>query len=154
MAPTAPCKHIEELLPHRAPMMLLSSLLDWGDDFIEVSVDHSTPSLFSDENGNIPSWVGIEYMAQAISAFAGIESKKKGLPVSIGFLLGTRKYQVFTECFNAGEQLIVRAERTYRSEDNIVQFHCLITCNGERLATSDIKAIQPENPEDIVKVKK
>lgn len=135
-------------------MMLLSGLSSWGDEYIEVFVDHDTPSLFEDSAGRVPSWLGIEYMAQAISAFGGIECKKNGLPVSIGFLLGTRKYQVFTEYFDPGVRLNVRAERTFHSEDNIVQFYCTITGNGKLLATSDIKAIQPENPQDILGSKK
>lgn len=136
-------------LPHRPPMILLDGISDSGEEFVETYVTHSSPSLFADEHGNIPAWVGIEYMAQAVGVFAGIMSVKNGLPVSIGFLLGSRKYQAFTPAFKPHQRIQIRAERTYHSEDNIVQFQCVITDSSGELATADIKAIQPDSIDHI-----
>ena len=39
------------------------------------------------------AWVGLEYMAQAIGAYAGYTARLRGEPVRIGYLLGTRRYE-------------------------------------------------------------
>lgn len=150
MEPTALSDKIEDLLPHRPPLLLLDGLICSGSDYVEVFVDHNEPSLYSDSLGHVPSWVGIEYMAQCISVFGGLERRRQGLPPTIGFLLGTRRYTAYTQYFNQGTRVVVRAVQSYRSEENIVQFRCCIRCDGELLAEADIKAIQPERPDDIL----
>ena len=42
------------------------------------------------EDGQVPAWVGIEYMAQAIAAWAGCRARAAGKPPQLGFLLGSR----------------------------------------------------------------
>lgn len=150
---TNPAQHINihELLPHKGPMLLLDSLHTYDDDSITVLVHHKKPSIFSNKDGSTPVWVGIEYMAQAISAYAGLIRRQHNQTPKIGLLLGTRRYKAHTQRFDAGQTLNVKAECTYHGEDNLVQFHCEIRTNdGKLLADSDIKAIQPENINEIL----
>lgn len=140
---------ISAYLPHRTPMILLDGVNDSGEGFVETFVTHSTRSLFADEDGNIPIWVGIEYMAQTVGVYAGMDSVRHGRPAQVGFLLGSRKYRTFATHFKPRQRIAVRAECTYRSEDNIVQFQCHITDGDNTLAAADIKAIQPESVEHI-----
>lgn len=68
------------LLPHRDPMILLSTAVDYGDDFATAVVHISEASPFFDaELGGVPSWVGMEYMAQTIGIWAGHQRLKKKL---------------------------------------------------------------------------
>ncbi len=151
MKPTAHFNSINELLPHEPPMILINGLESYGSDFVEVSVDHAIPSLYTNGSGQVPIWVGIEYMAQAMSVFGGLERRQKGLTAQIGFLLGTRKYNAYTQYFEKNSRVLIKAVRTYHSEENIVQFHCTIMCNDVLLAESNIKAIQPDNPKDVLR---
>ncbi len=151
MKPTAQFNSIEELLPHEPPMILINGLTSYGSDFVEAFVDHSVPSLYTNESGRVPIWVGIEYMAQAMAAFGGLERREKGLNPQIGFLLGTRKYNAYTQYFEKDSRVLIKAVRTYHSEENIVQFRCTITCEDVLLAESNIKAIQPDNPKDVLR---
>ena len=50
----------------------------------------------------------MELMAQGIGAFAGIEALKAGEPVRLGFLLGTRKLDLFADSVPVGTELEVR----------------------------------------------
>ena len=151
MTQNAPIDSVEELLPHRSPMLLLDGVLELGSDVVIAYVDHAKPSILSLPCGRTPIWAGIEYMAQTIGLYGGLESKRRGSCPQIGFLLGTRKFIAHSQSFEVNQRAIIRAEKVFQSADNIVQFHCTITSNGQLVAESDIKAIQPENPEELLK---
>ena len=82
---------VAELVPHAGNMVLLDEVLSCDTEAIEVRLLVRPNGLLSDSDGSLPAWTGIELMAQAIAAFAGIQAKRAGLPVELGFLLGTRK---------------------------------------------------------------
>lgn len=131
-------------------MLLLEGLLGYDDDFAKTFVSHNKPSIFANANGDIPCWVGVEYMAQTIAVFAGLELRRLGIPPKIGFLMGTRKYKPSVTHFQKGQMVEVLANRQYISdEDRIALFQCTITANGEILAQADIKAIQPDDPKEL-----
>ncbi|MFL0809881.1 MAG: hypothetical protein K6L76_05650 [Agarilytica sp.] len=150
MNPNAPHIDVRDLVSHRPPMLLIDGLLDYGDDYAKTFINHYTPSIFANSNGDVPNWVGIEYMAQAIAVFAGLEHKKLGLDPKIGFLMGTRKYTPFVDVFKKGQYIEITATRQYLSdEDRIALFQCTISAAGQHLAEADIKAIQPDDPKTL-----
>ena len=83
---------IRDLLPHSGPMVLLDRLVAADDESLCAEVRIRADSLFF-VDGGVGGWVGLEYMAQAIGAFAGYRARLRGEPVRIGFLLGTRRYE-------------------------------------------------------------
>ncbi len=141
---------IQDLLLHRPPMLLLKSVLRWDDRGLEALVDPRDSFLFMDANGRIPSWVGIEYMAQAIGAFAGIESLQAGNPVCLGFLLGTRRYCADVTHFDPSQELRVSVSELLRDESNLVLFKCELYAGEQLLANAEIKAIQPKDVDAIM----
>jgi predicted hotdog family 3-hydroxylacyl-ACP dehydratase len=148
---TVPLFHsVAELVPHKAPMLLLESIATWDLTGVDAVVNPRDSVLFADANGEIPAWVGIEYMAQAISALAGIEAKTRGEPVCIGFLLGTRKYSAQVASFKAEQKLLVKVRELLRDETNLVLFNCEIYAEDTLLASAEIKAIQPENIDAVI----
>ena len=89
----------EVLLPHNHPMILIDSIVEFGDDFTIATVTPAPGKPFADKIGNVPTWVGMEYMAQTIGAYAGIMAQQAGQPVKVGFLLGTRAYEINLDQF-------------------------------------------------------
>ena len=84
---------LEILLPHRAPMILLSRAVDYSDDFAQAEVLITEQSAFFDAAlGGVPTWVGMEYMAQTIGVWAGHQQLSNNKPVQAGCLLGCRSY--------------------------------------------------------------
>lgn len=65
---------IEEVVPHRQDMCLLERITHWDQDAIEAELVVPEAGLFV-ENHEVPAWVGIEYMAQAIAAWAGCRAR-------------------------------------------------------------------------------
>lgn len=136
---------IQELVPHRPPLLLIQNILEADDQGLRACVNTADSGIFSAQDGKIPSYVGIEYMAQAISAWAGLAAKREGRPIQLGFLLGTRRYHSQVAYFEANTQLQVRVREMLRDETNLVLFDCQVLAGEQVLATAQIKAIQPDN---------
>ena len=139
---------LADLLPHDSPMILIDELLSLTEKSVTVRVDMSKPSLFSEADGRVPSYVGIEYMAQALATLAGALRLKDNQSIKLGFLLGTRKYQCSQSYFEAEQDLTIKAEE-YLRDNELAVFNCEIFA-PELIASAQIKAIQPENPDLIL----
>ena len=142
---------ISDVLPHAAPMLLLDELLDYGSEHTACAVTIRQDSLFCDGDRGVPSWVGLEYMAQTLSTFGGIEEASRGLPPSIGLLLGSRRYRADTPYFAIGTRLRIVANLLLRDEHNLVAFDCAIYDGEHVLARGDIKAYRPADVHAVVR---
>lgn len=85
---TAITPPIAELIPHRAPMVLVDSITHWDSENI---VCHSQSHLLGDnalrDNGVLSVFAGVEYAAQAMAAHARLISPPKtDRPPRKGFL--------------------------------------------------------------------
>ncbi len=136
---------IEELLPHRGTMLLLDRLVGFSDHEVEAEYAPRRDGWYADGDGNMPAWFGIELMAQAAAVCVAVQKRKSGLPVKMGALLGTRSYQSEVKSFAADEILRILAKETLRYEDGIAIYDCSILMNGKKLATSTLKAYEPED---------
>ncbi|MES2673042.1 MAG: hypothetical protein V4660_02325 [Pseudomonadota bacterium] len=141
---------IEELILHRAPMLLLESVVEWNEMGLSAVVNPASSYLFADADGAIPAWVGIEYMAQAISAFAGIVARSRGETISVGLLLGTRKYVTQVANFVPEQKLVVKVRELLRDETNLVLFDCQIYADKILLASAEIKAMEPDDVKAVI----
>ncbi len=139
---------VVEVLPHDPPMVLLDRLVSFDESTLSAEVTIGPESMFASDRG-VPGWVGLEYMAQAVAAHAGVEARLRGEPPAIGYLLGTRAYQCDVDTFPIGATLTVHIESLY-VELGLGAFACRITL-GETLATARINVYQPEGdaPENI-----
>ena len=138
----AECYAIEDVVPHRDGMCLLDRVLRWDDEAIQAELVVPYEGLFV-EDGGVPAWVGIEYMAQAIAAWAGCHARQAGREPSIGFLLGTRRYESRASWFRAGALLRVEATRELLGDNGLGMFSCRILGHGEELATANVSVFEP-----------
>lgn len=141
---------IRSLLPHAGPMVLLDRVVSSDEQALCAEVRISEDSLFySDAAGGVGSWVGVEYMAQAIGAHAGWQAQLAGRAIRIGFLLGARKYSARVSEFAAGSVLLVRAQHVLRGENGLSAFDCSIALAGEPgaepLATATLTVFEPDD---------
>lgn len=133
-----------DLLPHEPPMVLLDRVLEWDSGWLHAVVDIRADSRFHEPGRGVPAHVGIEYMAQACGAYAGLEAKAAGQPVRLGFLLGTRRYVSSTPWFRPGDRLIVKVAEVLR-EGVMGVFDCRIERDGDEIATARLNVYQPED---------
>lgn len=136
---------IMELVPHQGPMCLLDRLLTAEGERLCAEVVVPAQGLFSHEGG-VGAWVGIEYMAQAVAAWAGWQARAQGHAPRIGLLLGTRRYRCSVPRFAAGQRLQVDIERGYQADNGLGQFECRIHADGVELASAQLTVFGPEDP--------
>ncbi|UPQ83289.1 hotdog family protein [Pseudomonas knackmussii] len=115
---------VAELLPHAGDMVLLDAVEMFDAESIETRLEVKPSGLLNLPDGSLPAWVGIEIMAQTVAAFAGCHARQAGLPVELGFLLGTRSFQCNVEHFPAGSQLRIRAIRSLQDDNGMGVFEC------------------------------
>lgn len=138
---------LEELLPHRAPMILI-------DGVKEADLEEKTLTAYVTVK---PEWsashVAIEFMAQSAAALAGLADKirhpdKAARP---GFLLGTRKLTLGIDRFKAGETYFIKVKNEF-GDDTAGSFSCRIEDGeGMEVASAILNAYRPINIEEFMK---
>lgn len=136
---------IEDVVPHRGEMCLLDRVLHWDEESIQAEVVVPHTGLFV-ENGGVPAWVGIEYMAQAIAAWAGCRARQKGNEPSIGFLLGSRRYSSSRALFPSGTRLRVSARCELLGDNGLGMFACKLQAGEEEWAMANVSVFEPADP--------
>jgi predicted hotdog family 3-hydroxylacyl-ACP dehydratase len=103
-------------------MLLLDRVLEVGDDYLVSEVVVRKDGLF-DEAGRVAAFLGLEYMAQTISAFSGWQ---QGERVKVGYLLGTRRFTTNVGDFACGDVLRVTARRVVQDSVGMAAFDCMV----------------------------
>ncbi|MCE3602329.1 hotdog family protein [Massilia sp. P8910] len=146
---------IRALVPHEGEMVFLDRVLTAGTSTLCAEVTISQHSVFFDATGaeaGVGSWVGIEYMAQAIAAQAGFLARLRGDAVRVGFLLGARRYQTTVPLFALGSVLHVHVQHVLQGENGLGAFDCRIDdgASGANLANATITVFQPDNVNEFL----
>lgn len=143
---------IRSLIPHTDPMVLLDHLLAIDAESLCAQVTITTANRFYTD-GAVPAWIGIEYMAQAIAAFAGYEALQAGQDVKLGFLLGTRRYESQCAGFACGSILQVHIQRVLQHQNGLGAFECRIVDadTSAELVKATVTVFQPEDAQEFLK---
>ena len=123
---------VEQLLPHRGSMLLTDEVLSYQADSIVTRATASAEGM--------PAWMGLELMAQAAAACAGMEARRAGSAPRRGMLVGCRAYRAASPSFSG--VLTIRASRTASDESGFSVFDCTVSAaSGEALATGTIQVL-------------
>jgi predicted hotdog family 3-hydroxylacyl-ACP dehydratase len=147
-----PLYPFESVVPHTGAMVLLDQVEEWDDLQLQASVTIRADAPFADAQG-VPAWVGIELMAQTIAAFGGCRARRGNQPVTIGFLVGSRRYSASQAYFPVGAQLQVNVKEIVTSEQGLSVFECILRGRGvhsDISASANINVFQPDDPEQFL----
>jgi predicted hotdog family 3-hydroxylacyl-ACP dehydratase len=133
---------IRSLLPHAGPMVLLDRVIAADEESLCAEVTIRSDTLFCTAEG-VGAWIGLEYMAQAIGAYAGYLAYQRGEKVKIGFLLGTRRYECSRPYFTVGTRLQIHVRRVFQSDNGMGSFECRIEDSDAALANVTLTVYQP-----------
>lgn len=148
-------QRVENWIPHRGAMRLLDRVLAVDADGAVGEVEVPFDGLFV-RDGQVPAWIGIEYMAQTVSAWAGGRARARagdsggGAPRP-GLLLGSRRYEVRRDGFPSGAVLRVEARCELVGSNGLGQFDCRILMNGQEVATGRIAVLDPPDGTDLLR---
>lgn len=148
--PPAPTYTLDDLLPHRAPMSLLSgydpdSFSEEEGAFFRAWVVPSERDLTYDaELGGVPPCVSVEYMAQTVATYIGLRDRRAGSEPRVGFLLGTRRLKLALPRFELGRCYTIAITSLF-SDESFASFQAVITDDaGQTCAEANLNVFRPE----------
>jgi len=133
---------MSDVIIHKDTMLLIDEVIDFSENSLTSQVTITPATVFLNADNIVPAWIGIEYMAQTIAAWAGVTHMKKGDELKKGYLLGSRKYVSHVSHFTLGSVLTISVEKVYEGNDLGV-FECTIS-NDKLLAEASLNVYQPQ----------
>lgn len=132
----------EAWIPQRGGMRLIDRVLEVDAQRSVAELQVPADGLFV-RGGAVPAWIGIEYMAQTVSAWAGGRARRSGGGPRVGLLLGSRRYESRVAAFPAGARLRVEAVCELMGDNGLGVFDCRIHMDGTEVATARISVFDP-----------
>lgn len=122
---TCPITAVAPLLPHSGRMVLLDRITAYGAGSLtaeaEVRADHILL-----QNHRLPCLHSMEIMAQGIGALTGCQTLNAGGTVKLGFLLGTRRLELFADSVPVGTRLLVKVQESVIDASGFGVFDCAL----------------------------
>lgn len=130
-------------IPQSGAMRLIDRVVFSDETTAAAEVDVPPDGLFT-RDGVVPSWIGIEYMAQTIAAWATARARRAGREgARVGLLLGSRRYEAFCDGFAAGTTLRVEVQNEWDSSNGMGLFDCRILQAGRLMAKARVTVFEP-----------
>ncbi|OOF54882.1 ApeP family dehydratase [Rodentibacter genomosp. 2] len=123
---TCPITHVASLIPHSGKMVMLEKITDFGDNFL-IAEATPTEACLLVKNGALPTYMAAEIMAQGIAAWAGCKCMKAGLPISLGYWIGSRKLKFHAPLVTLGHRLQIRIQLSIEDATGFGVFDCSLT---------------------------
>lgn len=140
---------VSALLPHSAPMVLLSEVLEITPTGARTRtrIGENT-RLFEATDGSVSASILIELMAQSVGVYAGSQAREAGLPPKIGFLLGTRRLTTTLSRLKRGDCVDIDVDCVFLSVDGALpsQFACRALMDGKQIGCANLTVYQPDDP--------
>jgi predicted hotdog family 3-hydroxylacyl-ACP dehydratase len=123
-------------------MLLLDEVLEDRAGGVAAAVTVDPGAWYAEPGGAMPSWFGLELMAQTIATYGGLQKKAQDQSPKLGYLLGSRDYRVTVPAFPAGAHLRIEAQLCYFDESGISAFDCRILLGDAEVATATLKTYE------------
>ena len=122
--------------------------VDLENQTLIARVDITAQDLMYDsELGGVPSWISLEYMAQAVGCFIGAADRRRD-PLSVpavGFVLGSRKLSAKIPTYLVNQSYFVHVKSVF-NDKNIANFDCQIyNSDNELVAMGAIYVFRPDD---------
>jgi len=116
-----PCP-IAPLIPHARGMCLLTRLIDADEAGGVAETLTRRDDLFAETDG-IPAWVGVEWLAQTVAAWAGFRAAASGEAPAPGLLLGARRYHARVPVFTFDQRIRIAVTIEFVADNGVTQIH-------------------------------
>jgi len=145
---------LHSIVPHKNKMLLLSKITGYNLEERSLEAEyHITESclFFDSAIGGVPSWVGFEFIAQAIAALSGIGSRekdKKDEKPRIGFIISISKMEVFVPILKSGSTVVINVKEL-DCTDSVYNFDGHIFLDGIKVLEGTL-TIMESMPEETI----
>jgi radical SAM protein with 4Fe4S-binding SPASM domain len=131
---------VENLIPQKLDMRVVSKLLKVEERYAKVESVFSSKSPFVKTDGSLEEVVYIEIMAQSAAVMNGFSKFDTGTPPPGGFLIGGQKIHIFQKSY-INERLITDIYKTAKF-GNFGILTATIKRSNETIAKGEIKIFQ------------
>ncbi|MGA8754393.1 hypothetical protein [Candidatus Deferrimicrobium sp.] len=134
----------ERLIPHRAPMRLVDTLVSVNDGCAVAESVLPRSTMMADGEGKIDEVAYMELIAQSYAAFRGYMDRMDGKPPGEGFLAGVRNLEITGTAY-AGDRLLTSI-RTVAAFGGFAVVEGVVTRGDETLAsgTLTLRLVDPD----------
>jgi len=139
-------EELQTIIPHNGKMMLLDRVIEYDiEHSIRAEYNITRNCLFYDPVlDGVPSWVGFEFMAQAISVLTGIRKREKGEKPNIGFILSIPSMRMEIPVFKNGSLIEVRLKET-DCTDMIYTFEGAVFLKDKKVMEGSLMVMEVSN---------
>lgn len=134
--------NLENIMPHRPPMLLLRRLLEIDDNGAMAEARFDSDSPFARPGGLVDEAVHFELMAQTFAAFLAVRHAQEGMRAGTGYLTSLRDVSVLGAA-KLGEPLWVTI-RLIGEVEGFFVVHGEVVRNSEKLAEGQVTIFLPE----------
>ena len=137
-----------DYLPHGTTIVFIDEVLKFEDGHIK------TKSLVKEDNkflveGKFAMHKTVEMMAQSLGIYDSKMRELKGVKFGLGFLLGSRKFEIFKPFLAAGDEVVIDAACSIQDASGFGVYDCELYVNGELGARAILNVLSPD--EEYVK---
>ncbi len=130
-----------DLVPHEAALRLLDHVVHSEPEHLVCDVTVRSDAAFVEESG-VQMVVTLEYMAQCVAAFAGMQARGSGQTVQIGYLIGCRQMTLNGDRIAIGTRLTVACKRVW-GDNGLGSFECAVHDGPTCVASALLSVAQP-----------
>ena len=145
-----PSEELQTYLPHRPPMLLLEEVVAVTGQGAHCRVLVSSAGVlapFLDADGALPSWYGLELIAQSVGVWSGWGRCQRGENgAALGMILGARDLACAEDRFAAGSQLDIHVDLIMQ-DGRFAGFEGRISCGEKQIVSGRITTFQPRDDE-------
>jgi len=132
--------NIEDFIPHREPIRIISEVIEITDDFaITGAVVKSSWPLY--DGNEVNSLVLIEAIAQTAALVEGYKKKKQGKAGVKGWLVGIKSAEFKQATLPVDTRLVIAVKNLY-SFDNYGVIEGTVKCGDDVLAVAVLQALR------------
>lgn len=134
---------IEQLLPHRAPMLWLDEVSWHQGDSIRCALRIRDQVFVA--NGEVEPVVAVEWMAQAVGALVGLYDRKVQQVPRPGYMIAIPEAEFAVDRFLVGDLLDVHARRSW-GDDTLASFEGRVERDGVLCARAQLSVYRRNPP--------
>lgn len=142
---TCPITNIAPLIPHSGEMVLLERIIEVDQDHLIAETTIKADNLLV-RQGQLPTFMGAEILAQGIAAWAGCKCMQAGKPIGLGYWLGSRRLTQHHPAIAVGTTLQIRVKLSIEDAGGFGVFDCELVDNAtnEVLLSGALNVFRPQ----------
>ena len=142
---------VADLVPHSGDVVLLDEIEAAAPKSLSAITTVRADGLFNTTPHSVPSFIAVEYMAQAVAAWAGYHGRLEGRPVQPGLLLGVRDFQASLADMPVGARVRVAVEQVMEMANGLAVFDASVTAEAFEI-TARLSVLTVESLKELDKL--